>query len=567
MKKLKIEDYHLIKPFLDMANYEGYNSNFVTMIMWDHEYHIEYEIHEHYLVMLHNYKGVYFWAMPFTTPQYYQEAIDYMIEYSAQHHFEFMIDCAIESFVEMIKPIYHDQLLFERTPFNDDYIYDREMLQTLSGKKMQKRRNHYNSFLKQYPDYEYRDLDMINDFDTIFECINRWETDKNHLSESMTSEIRGIMSLLSSQNHLDFEMGGIFINHHMEAFIIASRLKHETVQIHVEKANKAIRGLYPAILKEMLTRHYSDEKYVNREEDMGLENLRKSKQALHPIKMIKKYRITIKNFHVEKASDKDLDDIKKLWLDSFQDENEETTQFYFQNYYKKEHTYLLKNNNLFVSMLQIVPFQISMNHQIKESYFILGVCTRSTYENQGCMRYLMNNVLKKYEHYPIYLQAYVPEIYNQFGFFASHYLQKIVIDPASLQEHSYNITQDYSLLKKYYELYTTQFNGYRIRNSHDWDLIIHRCHIFHQKIIIFENLGYFIYSNDNDNITIYECIYLTNQALKNMLAFFKDNCKKIIMMCDLKVNLSHNKQYCIEMMCNTISEDTIDKNMYINEVY
>ena len=60
MKKLKLEDYEIIKPYLDLANYEGYNSNFVTMMMWNHEYHIEYEIHEHYLVMIHNYKGTYF---------------------------------------------------------------------------------------------------------------------------------------------------------------------------------------------------------------------------------------------------------------------------------------------------------------------------------------------------------------------------------------------------------------------------------------------------------------------------------------------------------------------------
>ena len=43
-------------------------------------------------------------------------------------------------------------------------FYDKDMLQTLAGKKMQKRRNHYNAFLKAYPDYEYRDLDIVKDF-------------------------------------------------------------------------------------------------------------------------------------------------------------------------------------------------------------------------------------------------------------------------------------------------------------------------------------------------------------------------------------------------------------------
>lgn len=44
MKPLKLSDLNTVLPYLDKANYEGYNSNFVTMMMWNHEYHIEYEI-------------------------------------------------------------------------------------------------------------------------------------------------------------------------------------------------------------------------------------------------------------------------------------------------------------------------------------------------------------------------------------------------------------------------------------------------------------------------------------------------------------------------------------------
>ena len=68
MKPLKLSDLNIILPFLDKADYEGYNSNFVTMMMWNHEYHIEYEIHDHFCIMLHNYKGHRFFAMPFESP-------------------------------------------------------------------------------------------------------------------------------------------------------------------------------------------------------------------------------------------------------------------------------------------------------------------------------------------------------------------------------------------------------------------------------------------------------------------------------------------------------------------
>ncbi|UTY38754.1 hypothetical protein NMU03_14290 [Allocoprobacillus halotolerans] len=105
MKQLTLEDYSIIQPYLEKANYEGYNSNFVTMMMWNHEYHIQYEIHENFLIMLHCYKNIYFWAMPFTTPEHYKEALMYMKQYSHEHNFPFMIDCAVEDFVANIKKV------------------------------------------------------------------------------------------------------------------------------------------------------------------------------------------------------------------------------------------------------------------------------------------------------------------------------------------------------------------------------------------------------------------------------------------------------------------------------
>ena len=567
MKELKLDDYSIIKPYLDLANYEGYNSNFVTMMMWNHEYHIQYEIHEHFVVMLHNYKGTQFWAMPFTSPQYYREAIDYMLEYSHKNQFEFIIDCAIDTFVEYIKPLYQDKLLFARTPENDDYVYDRMMLQTLSGKKMQKRRNHYNAFLKENPDYIYRDLDLVNDFNMILECLNRWESEKEDLSESMTSEVKGIMYLLSSRHMLEFEVGGIFINGQMEAFIIASRLKHSTIQIHVEKANKDIRGLYPAILKEMLEHHFPDEQYVNREEDMGLENLKKSKLTLHPIKMNEKNRIYEKDEYIGQASDDDLESIIHLWKDNFPDETEETTNYYFQYLYHKEYTFVLKNKNHLISMLQIVPISIQIHNQIRECYFILGVATKKNFEKQGYMKKLLQFVLEQYNNQIIYLQAYHPEIYKPFGFNASHYHQKIAVDKEKLIQSPCIPIDDISLLKDYYEAFVQQFDEYRIRDEYYWKLFIQRCLVFLDNILIFKDHGYLIYHENDESIEISEFIYLTKDSINIMLSYFSNSTKNIILECDINVEIEGQSSLIITMMSNQVKLDTFDKHKYINEIY
>ena len=353
----------------------------------------------------------------------------------------------------------------------------------------------------------------------------------------------------------------------MEAFIIASRLKHSTIQIHVEKANKDIRGLYPAILKEMLEHHFPDEQYVNREEDMGLENLKKSKLSLHPIKMIEKYRIYEKDEYIGQASDDDLESIIHLWKDNFPDETEETTNYYFQYLYHKEYTFVLKNKNHLISMLQIVPISIQIHNQIRECYFILGVATKKNFEKQGYMKKLLQFVLEQYNNQIIYLQAYHPEIYKPFGFNASHYHQKIAVDKEKLIQSPCIPIDDISLLKDYYEAFVQQFDEYRIRDEYYWKLFIQRCLVFLDNILIFKDHGYLIYHENDESIEISEFIYLTKDSINIMLSYFSNSTKNIILECDINVEIEGQSSLIITMMSNQVKLDTFDKHKYINEIY
>lgn len=574
MKPLTIYDYEEIKDFLELADYEGYNSNFVTMMMWNHEYHIEYEIHEHFLVMLHRYENEQFWSMPFTNKEYYKEAIDYMIKYSNDHHFSFKIDCAISTFVEELKRIYPSKFIYKRQRDFDDYIYDKNMHKNLTGKKMQKRRNHFNYFIKSNSDFEYRDLNFISDFNDVLKCLSKWSNDKKEVTKSIISEIYGIMYLFSWRELLNVKAGGIYINNELEAFIIASPLNHNTIQIIIEKANINIRGLYPAILKMFLENNFEHYEYINREEDMGLENLRKSKMSLHPIKMIEKYRVLEKNLKIENASVDDEQILKEIWERTFIDETKKSSEFYFKNLYKKENMYILKNNDEIISGMQIVPFNISNKKINQPSFFVLGVFTKKEYEGQGLMKKLFKYVLslKKYNNHNIYLQAYNPLIYKTFGFEPSHY--HYIYTP----DYNYYITYnqdtfddiDYKELKKLYDNFVSDYNEYRIRDENYFKMLIKRCIAFDQEIRIFKNKekieGYAIFSN-NEELYVNEIIYDNQNALNRIIATLFNINSNLKIECDLKTNVIGNKEKIITMLSNSIDNNNYFENKFINEVY
>lgn len=573
MQKLLLTDYNKIKKYLDDANYEGYNSNFVTMMMWDHEYKIYYEIKDNFMIMIHTYLNETFFSMPFCKPEYYQEAIDYMMEYANEHNFTFRIDLATEASMNLIKELYGDKFLYLHDDSLDDYIYSKSSLETLAGKKMQKRRNHFNAFLKENPNYIYKEIGD-EDIDNVLQCLKKWDF-THQIEESVVSEYIGIVYLLVHRHELDIKTGCIYIDGQLEAFIIGSPLKHSTIQIHVEKANKDIRGLYVAIGKFFLENNFEGFELVNREEDMGIESLRKAKQMLHPVKMIKKYNIVLNNLSITTATEDDLHSIIDLWRDSFEDEDKQTTNFYFMNCYQKDNTYLLKNNNQLVSMMQINPYNIILNGQEVLAYFILGVATDKLYQKQGLMKKLMRHVLNlpKYTNQKILLQAYTPQIYYNLGFNEDYY-HKIT----NVNKKTYKIESDFVIseiieakdLLELYNHFTKAFNGYRKRDIEYYEkYLFTRNKAYNEQIKVFyqDSLikGYIIYNENDEQIKVSELIYDDFDSLNNIISLLARSDKELLIESDLKSEIDGDCTYICTMMSNFLKNSCQDNKFYINE--
>ena len=69
----------------------------------------------------------------------------------------------------------------------------------------------------------------------------------------------------------------------------SGRLGTKMITEHVEKANVEYRGLYQAINNEFCKHVAGWAKYINREEDMGIPNLRKAKLSDRPCRLLEKY--------------------------------------------------------------------------------------------------------------------------------------------------------------------------------------------------------------------------------------------------------------------------------------
>ncbi len=189
-----------------------------------------------------------------------------------------------------------DKYSIAELPDSRDYLYNADALRTLSGRKLHKKKNHLNSFLKEYDGrYEYRTL-KAGDRDEVFAFLDKWREQKDQTVEgTLDPEVAGIHEVLKYCEDfvlLNVHMGGIYIDGKLEAFSIGSYNPYEKMAvIHIEKANPDIVGLYQVINQQFLINEFPEAELVNREDDLGLPGLRQAKESYAPIGYARKYRI------------------------------------------------------------------------------------------------------------------------------------------------------------------------------------------------------------------------------------------------------------------------------------
>jgi hypothetical protein len=177
---------------------------------------------------------------------------------------------------------------------NDEYIYLTEKLIHLQGKKLQPKRNHINRFQTEQNDWQYFKLEEEKDLQECSEMLDKWE-DLNIAKAEKTLRYDYIATkiMLENFNYLKLTGGALRSNGQVIAFTIGEPLTKDTFVTHVEKAFGEINGAYPMINQQFTEHELSAFKYVNREEDMGLEYLRKAKLSYQPDILLQERILTI----------------------------------------------------------------------------------------------------------------------------------------------------------------------------------------------------------------------------------------------------------------------------------
>ncbi|MDR2388633.1 MAG: phosphatidylglycerol lysyltransferase domain-containing protein [Tannerellaceae bacterium] len=180
---------------------------------------------------------------------------------------------------------------FQFIPSRDyaDYLYLREDLIALSGKKYQAKRNHINHFNKLYA-YSYLPLTP----ELVAECLRleyKWYQANHTLqdAEELSNERRSLTFALRHAGELGLTGGAICVDRQIIAFAFGAPVNHDTFAVHAEKADVRYPGIYSVMNREFAARLPARYLYINREEDLGIAGLRQAKQSWRPVFLLDKF--------------------------------------------------------------------------------------------------------------------------------------------------------------------------------------------------------------------------------------------------------------------------------------
>ena len=295
-KPVEAEDLEELNPFFCKRPNKTCDSVFLDSFIWREYYNVRYAVSDNKAILwLMDLDGKTGSAMPICSEEELEYYFWKLVEYfNTELKAPLYINLADEEAVEQLglKNMPDKFKITEQVDLKD-YLYDGNAMRTLSGKKLHKKKNHLNAFKREYEGrYEYRRL-CCSDRGDVWKFLDRWREEKGEeVEEHLDYEVRGIHEILKNCSLLNVRMSGVYIDGHLEAFTIGSYNPLEQMAvIHIEKANPEIRGLYQFINQQFLIEEFPEAVLINREDDLGLEGLRKAKLSYNPIDYARKYQV------------------------------------------------------------------------------------------------------------------------------------------------------------------------------------------------------------------------------------------------------------------------------------
>lgn len=283
------DDFEVASPIMKATGYNSTESSFIILYTWCNLYGGEICIKDNSVFIRSKRENGYSYLPPLGGDM--REGLLQIYETEAAYGRSVRFHSVTERMREQMERAFPGEFEYTERRNSADYMYRRESLATLAGKKMHQKRNHFNKFIKNYEGrFSYSSM-TSDDVEEVRAFQRKWieMASEKEGQNALAYEATAIEKLLFFFDRFSLRGGILRIDGEICAYCIGAKISDDTFDVMVEKGDYAYEGVYQAINKLFVENECSDVEYINREEDMGIEGLRRAKLSYNPEFLLTKY--------------------------------------------------------------------------------------------------------------------------------------------------------------------------------------------------------------------------------------------------------------------------------------
>lgn len=283
-KMPEIEDKEWVDECLKHSNSLNCEYTFGNVFVWSTAYNTQICHYKNFFICKWGKDKNISYSLPLGEGDF-SDAIRAIIDDAKENGVKPKIYGITSSYLSMLQESFTGDFEYHYDEAMNDYVYSVEKMASLSGKKYHGKRNHINNFKKQNPNWTFEVIDENNINDCI-EFHTKWietRAEDDESTEDFSLEFEAVLKAFENYKKLNFVGALIRVENKVIAYTMGeANMKGNCFVTHFEKASAEIQGAYPIINQEFSNNCLKNYEYVNREEDLGLEGLRKAKESYYP---------------------------------------------------------------------------------------------------------------------------------------------------------------------------------------------------------------------------------------------------------------------------------------------
>ena len=279
-KTIKLSDIDNYKKYYDYSTALGCDTNLLNAYLWRNEYNIKFSIVNDTLIKAYFTDETNVWGYCMPTGKNVRFAIDEIFADAEERGQAPRLVMLTKGQRAVLESLYPARFSYSVSPENQDYIYTSRDLATLAGKKFHAKRNHISKFYRTYTDTRFETLSDANIPDAL--TVAKLWCAENDTDPETSSEIAAIKEMCDLKDEYNVRGAVLYVDSKPVAMTLGSEISPKVYDINFEKALREYDGVY-AVINNEFAKTLTQYEYINREEDMGLEGLKKSKLSYNPV--------------------------------------------------------------------------------------------------------------------------------------------------------------------------------------------------------------------------------------------------------------------------------------------